>query len=180
MSDFLSSIRQQLKDQKDLPPVHLWEPEFCGDIDIRIASNGDWFHNGGKIHRQGLVNLLASVLRKDDDEYFLVTPVEKMRIQVDDLPLQIIDFTLLNDAHHQQQIIVTTNTDRQFSVNQAQSIEVTVDNSNQPVPVVHLPNGIDGKIQRAVFYRLVDVAVEREGQLMVSSEQQWFSLGDIN
>ena len=68
------------------PPVHLWNPPHCGEIDIRIARNGLWFHEGTPIGREALVRLFASVLRKDPDGYHLVTPVEKMKIAVEDAP----------------------------------------------------------------------------------------------
>src|SRR6202165_2044952 len=71
---------------KGLPPVHLWNPPFCGDIDMRIAGDGTWFYNGSPIGRLPLVQLFASILRRDEDRYVLVTPVERVSIKVDDAP----------------------------------------------------------------------------------------------
>jgi len=78
--------------KKGPPPVHLWNPPFCGDLDIRIARNGLWYYLGTPIGRMPLVKLFASVLRKDGDDYFLVTPVEKIGITVDDAPFVAVDF----------------------------------------------------------------------------------------
>ncbi|NEU34289.1 DUF1285 domain-containing protein, partial [bacterium LRH843] len=75
-----------------LPPVHLWNPPFCGDLDIRIARDGTWFYLGTPFGRPELVRLFSTILRKDDDKYFLVTPVEKVGITVDDAPFVAVDF----------------------------------------------------------------------------------------
>ena len=75
-----------------LPPVHLWNPPFCGDIDMRIARDGTWFYLGTPIGRPEMVRLFASILKREGDDYFLVTPVEKVGIKVDDAPLLAVDF----------------------------------------------------------------------------------------
>src|ERR1044071_6868921 len=72
--------------KRGLPPVHLWNPAHCGDIDIVIKKNGLWFHEGTPIGREALVRLFSTVLRKDPDGFHLVTPVEKMKITVEDAP----------------------------------------------------------------------------------------------
>ena len=71
---------------KGLPPVHLWNPPFCGDLDMRIASDGTWFYMGTPIGRQALVRLFSTILKREDGKHFLVTPVEKVGIRVDDAP----------------------------------------------------------------------------------------------
>ena len=75
-----------------LPPVHLWNPPFCGDLDMRIARDGTWFYLGTPIGRAELVKLFSTILRRDGDDYFLVTPVEKVGITVDDAPFVAVDF----------------------------------------------------------------------------------------
>src|SRR6056297_4101270 len=77
---------------KGLPPVHDWNPPFCGDLDMRIARDGTWFYLGTPIGRPELVRLFSTILRKDGDRYFLVTPVEKVGITVDDAPFVAVDF----------------------------------------------------------------------------------------
>ncbi|MGA1233172.1 MAG: DUF1285 domain-containing protein, partial [Lutimaribacter sp.] len=81
-----ASARAAQKSGKSLPPVHLWNPPFCGDLDIRIARNGMWYYLGTPIGRPELVRLFSTILRKDGDAYFLVTPVEKVGITVEDAP----------------------------------------------------------------------------------------------
>jgi len=94
-----SSARAAAKaGKKGAPPVHLWNPPFCGDIDMRIARDGTWFYMGTPIGRKELVTLFASIIRRDGDDYFLVTPVEKVGITVDDAPFVAIDFDLEGDG----------------------------------------------------------------------------------
>ena len=88
--------------KKGPPPVHLWNPPFCGDLDIRIARDGTWFYLGTPIGRQGLVRLFASILRKDDDSFFLVTPVEKVGITVEDAPFIAQDFEVTGEGDAQK------------------------------------------------------------------------------
>ncbi len=78
-------------EQRRLPPVHLWNPTFCGDIDMRIARDGTWFYNGTPIGRPALVRLFSTILRKDPDRYVLVTPVEKVGIAVEDAPFLAVE-----------------------------------------------------------------------------------------
>ena len=93
--------------KKGLPPVHLWNPPFCGDIDMRIARDGTWFHEGTPIGRPGLVKLFSGILKKEGDKYFLVTPVEKVGIVVDDAPFVAVDFDTIGEGKDQA-ITVTT------------------------------------------------------------------------
>ena len=73
-------------EKKGLPPVHLWNPPFCGDLDMRIARDGTWYYQGTPIGRPAMVRLFSTVIRRDGEDYFLVTPVEKVGIQVEDAP----------------------------------------------------------------------------------------------
>ena len=86
---------------KGIPPVHLWNPPFCGDLDMRIARDGTWFYQGTPIGRAPLVKLFSTILRKDGDEYFLVTPVEMVRITVDDAPFVAVDFQVSGSGKDQ-------------------------------------------------------------------------------
>ncbi len=101
--DGLNAIISQIKDQKH-PPVHLWNPDFCGDLDIRIARDGTWFYLGSPIGRKPLVKLFSGVLRLDDDEkYYLVTPVEKIGITVDDAPFVAVE--MFREGEGQEQVL---------------------------------------------------------------------------
>src|SRR6195256_954813 len=76
---------------KGLPPVHLWNPPFCGDLDMRIAGDGTWFYMGTPIGRLALVRLFSTILKREDGKHFLVTPVEKVGIRVDDAPFLAVE-----------------------------------------------------------------------------------------
>ncbi|MGL6208616.1 MAG: DUF1285 domain-containing protein, partial [Paracoccaceae bacterium] len=91
----------QAASRKGPPPVHLWNPPFCGEIDMRIARDGTWFYLGTPIGRAPLVKLFSSILKAEGGRYVLVTPVEKVGIQVDDLPLHAIDFTATGEGRDQ-------------------------------------------------------------------------------
>lgn len=179
--DALEQIQQHIDGQPAQPPLHLWSPELSGDIDIRILSNGDWIHEGGKIERLSLVKLFASILRREEDqEYYLVTPVEKWRVTVEDTPLIIVDMDVLNCAAGDQQIIFTTNTDVKYLLGSDHGLSVATEpNTGEPKPVVDLVNNLTAKLSRSVFYRLVDNAVEKQARLSVLSDKVWFELGSM-
>ena len=89
LPNFASEIRELVGDGKQLPPVHSWHPERVGEIDIRIAKDGTWFYQGDPMERQAVVQLFSTIMRLDDDGYCLVTPAEKMKIQVEDAPFVV-------------------------------------------------------------------------------------------
>ncbi len=177
--DALALIEQHLKGQPAKPPLDSWQPDLSGDIDILIQANGDWIHEGTKIQRLALVKLFASILRREsDDLYYLVTPVEKWRLQVEEAPFTIIDMDVINQDSDRQQIIFTSNVDDKvlLSVDHPLTVELRTTTS-EPFPTVALDHGLFAKINRSVFYRLVDCAVERNAVLSVFSENGWFELG---
>ena len=136
-----------------LPPVHLWNPPFCGDIDMRIARDGTWFYQGTPIGRPGLVKLFASILRKDGDDYFLVTPVEKVGITVDDAPFVAVDFTQTG-----ADILFETNVGDTCTASDTHPIRVVRDpDTGEPAPYVRVRANLDALIDRKSFYRLVDI-----------------------
>ena len=101
----LEAISAQIKAQGDkTPPVELWDPEYCGEMDLQIKANGDWFYAGTTFKRPALVKLLSSVLKKEQDEYFLVTPVEKIKITVDDVPFVLTQWRWQDDKCKDQYI----------------------------------------------------------------------------
>lgn len=180
MSTF-SEIEAQLAGQHSQPPLDLWKPELSGDIDIVIRANGDWYHEGHLIERHALVKLFASILRRETDgHYYLVTPIEKWRLKVEDAPLLIVDFDVSYAATSKQVIIFTSNMGRLYPLGSEYPLNVDIaDTSHTPAPYLGLDYGLRGKLTRAVFYRLVDFA-EFDGQILrVLSNQQYFELGSI-
>jgi hypothetical protein len=158
-------------------PVELWDPPHCGDIDIRIRKDGVWLHEGSPIGRRELVLLFASVLRRDPDGYCLVTPVEKMRITVDDLPFRAVRVDRRGEA-----LVFTTDVEDEAEASPAHPILVETNAaSGEPSPSVHVRGGLWARITRPVFYELTAMAEEAatpEGpQLGVRSNGAFFPLG---
>ncbi|WP_439814918.1 DUF1285 domain-containing protein [Zavarzinia sp. CC-PAN008] len=160
------------------PPVHLWNPPFCGDIDMRIARNGTWFYLGSPIGRPAMVELFASVLRHDPDErYYLVTPVEKVGIQVEDAPF-VATLMTASGSGPGQVLTFETNVGDFVSADAAHPIRVTIDPETQePSPYVLVRDRLEALIARAVFYDLVELAEERDGMLGVWSSGEFFTIG---
>lgn len=138
-------------------PVHLWDPPYCGEIDIRIARDGRWYHNGTLIRRPALVQLFASVLRREQDgSYCLVTPAERMTIQVEDCPFvaRLVD---IEGKGRAQQLRFTLNTGEQVWAGAEHRIEVG-SQDGAPHPLLGVRGGLDALIARNVFYELVNAA----------------------
>lgn len=161
------------KGGRGLPPVHLWHPAHCGDIDIVIRSDGVWMHEGSPIGRVELVRLFSTVLRRDPDGYHLVTPVEKLRITVEDLPFRAV--AMRRDG---EGLVFTTDVGDETRAGPDHAITVETDPATgEPAPRVHVRAGLEARIARAVFYDLVEIAEVRDGRLMASSDGVWFPLG---
>lgn len=139
------------------PPVHLWHPPFCGDIDMRIARDGTWFYQGTPIGRPALVKLFSQILRREGDAYFLVTPVEKVGITVDDAPFLAVDFEV-EDAGDLKSLRFYTKTEDEVVASAENPIRITRDETGQPAPYVHIRAGLEALIDRKSFYRLVELA----------------------
>ena len=160
---------------KGLPPVHLWHPEHCGDIDIVIRTDGVWMHEGSPIGRKELVRLFSTVLRKDPDGYHLVTPVEKLKITVEDLPFRAVAMRREGDA-----LIFTTDVGDEVRASEADPIVVETDpGTGEPAPRIHVRRDLWARIARSVFYEMVEMAQEVDGRLVVRSGGQVFSLGAV-
>ncbi|MEJ8404360.1 DUF1285 domain-containing protein [Brevundimonas vesicularis] len=160
---------------KGLPPVHLWHPEHCGDIDIVIRADGVWMHEGSPIGRKELVRLFSTVLRTDPDGYHLVTPVEKLKITVEDLPFRAVAMRREGDA-----LIFTTDVGDEVRASEADPIVVETDpTTGEPAPRIHVRRDLWARIARSVFYEMVEMAQEVDGRLVVRSGGQVFSLGAV-
>ena len=162
---------------RGLPPVHLWNPAHCGDIDIVIKRDGLWFHEGTPIGREALVRLFSTVLRKDPDGFHLVTPVEKMTITVEDAPFIAVRVDRVGEA-----LRFVTNVGDVVEAGPDNAIRVEVDPATgEPRPYLHVRRGLEALIRRPVFYELVEMAEERdtpEGpRLGVRSNGAWFPVG---
>jgi hypothetical protein len=142
---------------KGPPPVHLWDPPFCGDIDIRIARDGTWFYLGTPIGRAPLVKLFSSILKREGDRYFLVTPVEKVGITVEDAPLVAVDFDRAGEGRDQT-LTFTTRTEDTVPLSSDHPLRVERDPATgEPAPYIHVRRGLWALIDRKSFYRLAEL-----------------------
>ncbi|HEX4182393.1 MAG TPA: DUF1285 domain-containing protein [Caulobacteraceae bacterium] len=162
---------------RGLPPVHLWNPPHCGEIDIVIRRDGLWFHEGSPIGREPLVRLFSTILRKDPDGFHLVTPVEKMKIRVEDAPFIAVRVDRVGEA-----LRFTTNVGDEVEAGPDNAIRVEVHPvTGEPRPYLHVRRGLEARILRPVFYELVEMAEERETpegpRLGVTSNGAWFPVG---
>ena len=181
----LEDLIKEIKKTNDtLPPVHLWKPEFCGDIDIHIKRNGEWFHEGDLITRQSLVKLFTGVLRLDDDgHYYLVTPVEKLKIRVDDVPLLSVKAECSGEGKDQK-VCLTTDTGYQYFIDADHPVYVTLDKkTGDPRPYSTVRGNLKSLLSRSVYMSLVDWGMESEvkkGYFGFWSSGQFFELGCID
>lgn len=174
----LASLQHEAAASRSLPPVERWNPPHCGDIDIRIARDGTWYHQGTPFGRRELVRLFSTILRKDPDGFHLVTPVEKMRIRVDAAPFVAV---LLNveGAGETQRLIFTTNVGDETVASRENPIRVEIEpKTGAPSPYVHVRRGLEALIARSVFYQMAELAVQDlDGVMGVWSEGVFFPLG---
>jgi hypothetical protein len=166
--------------QKGPPPVHLWNPPFCGDLDMRIASDGTWFYLKTPIGRPALVKLFASVLKREGDKYFLVTPVEKCGITVDDAPFLAVELAV-EQGDRGQTLNFRTNVDDWVACDLEHALRFEPEVATGGLkPYLHVRRDLWAKVTRALFYDLVELGEEREidGQLMfgVVSAGEFFAM----
>lgn len=159
-----------------LPPVHLWNPDFCGDLDMRIARDGTWFYLGTPIGRPELVRLFSTILRRDGDDYFLVTPVEKVGITVDDAPFVAQDFEATGNGVDQI-LTFETNVGDTVTAGPDTPIRVTRDpDTGEPSPYVLVRANLEALIDRKSFYRLVDIGSHHNDWFGLWSSGQFFPI----
>jgi len=146
---------------KGPPPVHLWNPPFCGDLDLRIASDGTWFYLKTPIGRPALVRLFASVLRREGDKYFLVTPVEKVGIRVDDAPFMAVEMKV-EDGPNGHVLNFRTNVDDWVTCGPEHVLRFEPEPETGGLkPYLHVRRDLWAKVSRALFYDLVELGEER-------------------
>lgn len=176
----LGAFQQQISSQNAaLPPVDKWHPDFCGDIDIQIKHDGTWFYMGTPIGRKALVKLFASVLKREDDDYFLVTPVEKVGIQVEDVP-----FIITQWRKEEDKLLLTTNTGNDLIVSAQNPIQLFADKKTAAyLPYALVRSNLWARLHQNVFYQLAELGAEQtldgKRHLMLSSGDYRFSLGEL-
>lgn len=144
------------------PPLHLWNPSHCGEIDMAIHADGTWWHEGREIKRPKLVQLFASILRREaDGHYYLVTPVEKCRVDVALHPLLVVDVDIIT-TEGESSLMLTLNTGGQVPLNAMYPLALEPRAAN--AAFVYLDNGLTALFSRSAWYRLVDMA-DAEGRI---------------
>jgi len=163
-------------------PVEKWNPEYCGEMDMVIRRDGSWWHEGSRITRAPLIKLFSSILRKDEDgHHYLVTPVEKIQIEVECAAFQAIRVDVEGEGIDQR-LFFTTNMDEIVEVGPQRPLRVLTDKETlEPTPLIGVRGRLEAMLIRPVFYELVEHAVEVETpdgiQLGVYGGGEFFPLG---
>jgi len=156
--------------------VQDWNPPFCGDLDMRIARDGTWFYEGTPIRRPALVRLFSTILRRDGDDYFLVTPVEKVGITVDDAPFVAVDVEA-EGAGPDQALRFETNVGDYVTAGPDHPIRVERDpETGEPAPYVLVRANLEALIDRKSFYRLVEMGDRDDGWFGLWSDGAFFRI----
>ena len=172
--DLEEIVRDLQKQSTAYPPVETWQPKFVAPFDLRIDSEMNWYHEGGLFQRQSLVKLLSSILRKDDDGYCLVTPAEKLLISVADVPFKIIAFVEQGGC-----LYLISNAEDKIALN-AQTHWQLRDYHGAQVPYVTVRHDLWARLDRTVFYQLIEQSRQENGELLIDSAGVSFSLGQCD
>lgn len=179
-----NSLQKLQQDYTDsLPPVDQWNPPLNGDLDMRIDREGQWFYQGGKIHRPAMVAMFSSILKREGDDYFLLTPVEKWRITVDVAPFVMVALRLDEDSG-KQGVILTSNVGNDVLISAENPFWIEQGIEATPLPLMMVRNGLPGLLSRNVFYQLVELcqpvtAADGTEQWVFESAGQTYSVGSI-
>lgn len=179
----LAALESALPAGRPRPPVERWNPPLSGEMDVRITRNGDWHHEGALIQREALVKLFASILRRDEDgQYYLVTPVEKWRIRVDDAPFVAVRLDVTGTGRNQR-LNFATNVGDTVAAGPDHPLIVEYPTADgEPAPYIQVRGRLRALLTRAVFWELAKLGEEQlsddqSRHFGVWSQGQFFSLG---
>ncbi len=176
--DAMQSLLKAAQSAGDgLPPVHKWEPAYCGEMDMVIKRDGSWWHEGSRIGREPLIRLFSTILRKDDDGiHYLVTPVEKIGIQVEVAPFMAVRLDRIGEGESQS-LVFTTNVGDLSEAGRDHALRFLPDrDTGELLPLIHIRGRLEALLTRPAYYELADLAVEREGVFGVWSGGVFFPL----
>ena len=170
--------------KKGIPPVEKWNPPFCGDIDMHILRNGKWTYMGSEIKRPAMIKLFSNIIRLDDDgHYYLVTPVEKVRIKVDDVPFVAVSMNKIKDEGVNC-LSFMTNVQDEVTLSKENPIEIIINDNDEPSPYITIRKNLKALISRSVYYDLINMAEEEiiddKKFLVIKSNNTSFKLYQIN
>jgi hypothetical protein len=171
------------REKRGLPPVERWDPPFCGDIDLKIEADGTWFYQKTPIGRPALVKLFSSILKREGDDYYLVTPVEKVRLTVVDAPFLAVELKV--ERGDDQILAFRTNVDGWVEAGPGHALRFEPEPSTGGLkPYLHVRRDLWAKVTRALFYELVALGEEREigGREMfgVASKGEFFAMAEAS
>ncbi len=178
LPNFADEVRKLVGEERALPPVENWHPQRVGEVDIRIAKDGVWHYQDEPMQRESMVRLFASILRRDGEEYYLVTPAEKMKITVDDVPfvVRIMDVEGEGEA---QKLHFSTNVGDSFTLSEKHPLRVVLNDRGEPSPYVTVRRNLEALLLRPVYYELAELALASEADadvLGVWSSGKFFAL----
>lgn len=170
---------------KSLPPVHLWNPDYCGELDLVIRRDGTWFYEGGPIGRASLVRLFSTVLKREDGRYFLVTPVEKLGLEVEDVPFVAVLMRVEESGPHGRRLVFTTNVGDEVAAGPEHALvfrgPAAGPETGERAPYIHVRAGLEARVARAVYYDLVALGethhIDGEDYFGVWSDGAFFPFG---
>ena len=173
-SDFEKNVAKHIKGSKPAP-VHLWDPPFCGNLEIHIDANGRWFYQGSEIKKDRLIRLFANILKKENDKYFLVTPVEKVGISVADVPFIATGIDVITKEKNILFKFMTNIGDATYLEKNDQFKISFKKSTNEPQPYINVRSNLFAKVDRKSFYRLVDCCTET-----TYKGENWFGFNSNN
>ena len=175
--DFSELLQSVNSIEEKYPPVHLWNPDLCEGVEMKIDREGNWFYQDSIIGRDKLKILFSRILKLEEGKYFLVTPVEKVPVTVDLAPYMIVDYEV--DSDHKN-IILKTNLDLSIPLDNDHRLELK-NIGDEQIPFVHVRNNIEGFISRSVYYSLIEIALNQDNgssnHLILKSFDCEFNLG---
>ena len=175
--DFAELLNSVNSIEEKYPPVHLWNPDLCEGVEMRIDREGNWFYQGSIIGRDKLKILFSKILKFENGKYYLVTPVEKVPVTVDLAPYMIVDYEV--DLDHKN-IILKTNLDLSIPLDKDHQLELKKIGEEQ-IPFIQVRDNIEGFISRSIYYSLIEIALKQDNgssdQLTLKSFNCDFNLG---
>jgi hypothetical protein len=184
LADLIATLQVEagLEKPRSLPPVHLWNPANCGDIGLEIRRDGSWWQNGVRFSREKLVRLFSTILRRDPDGHYLVTPHEKVVVKVEDAPFVGVRVDRHESDGHQV-ILVTTNVGDVVAVDEAHPLRAVSDSrTGEPSTYVHIRGGLEARLGRPAWYELVSLAEpgpDEADTMSVMSSGVSFAIGQV-
>jgi hypothetical protein len=191
LTRFQNQLKGATSTSRPIPPVEKWDPDFCGDINLTIALDGRWFYEGSPIGRASLVQLFASVLKKENDRYFLVTPVEKVGITVEDTPFLITQWRRKTNKDTGNNVFVfTTQTGDDIELSNAEQLQLRTppdalkDADATEIPYINVRRNLWARLHQNVYYQLLEQASEEQQaastQFTIRSNNTRFVIGEVS